>query len=777
MQCIVEDPQGGLWVGTWMAGFCRFIPEKDTFIKYTNNPSDKYSIPSNIVEEMLRLDQNLILIGPSQANMCLFNIRENKFYTSETYPEYKELLDIPGPYYCFTRRNNNQIWIGTFNGLVVFDLSKKKIIYDSRLKSEKTDNVYKTRGKDQAKYILVDNNNIVWVTYGGLGIDKYDPYQDKFGEYRINLNSAPQYQDYIREALFINKNNIWFTCLKDGLIQTDFSGKIKKRFFGDQGKHQISTVFSVTRDLVGNLWIGTNQGFQKIDPKNGQILKAFRNEEGKPPILNHNFVLKIVPDDNGSFWIVNQEGLNNFDPVTGQFIENDISRKFKKNKVNNIYKDRDGDYWLPTDNGLHFYNATDKNFKFYVSNQDNPNSIISNQVSSITEDTRNNIWFATKSGISVYNKRKDKFINIHENNILPENYSSKIESDNEGNIWVQSVRNINKIIVNHKDLLSSIVITYDNENGIDPKMHDIKKLGNGRFILLSEKSFYYFNPSEIEDIEDSPPIYFTHLAIAGKTIPAGSPELKGTSIIETNGIDLNYNQRIIRISFSALDYSSPKKNMFAYQLIGIDSSWVDLGQRKEISLMNLDPGNYTLRVKISNTIQTNTRYSKDLSIHVRPPWYKTWWAFLTYFIFLLGIIIIYRFIAIKAEKEKNRNQIEKLNAQKERELDQLKLKFFINVSHEFRTPLTLIISPLSKALNNTLSETTREYIDTAIKNAVRLKRLINELLDLRKLDSGKIKPELKTGRLELFIRNILSSFETLAVENQVKFNTTFNLNN
>ncbi len=758
---IIEDQDGDIWVGTWGRGLCQFDPVSGKFISYMKEPENPFSIAGNIVEELEQLPNGLIIVGFSGENLQLFDKTTRRFHSANSLPEYRELFKIKGPYYCFETEKPDRLWIGNFKGLQVFDLNKKKIIYDNTLKPRK-ENQGRPRltGKDQARVVYKDYTGIIWVGYGGLGIDKYDPNKDKFSKYFVSLKTSEISQDYISDFLYINKNEIWVTT-NNGIIKTNTSGTELQRITIDKKKENTG-YNTIIQDVTGHLWIGTNQGLVKLNPATGNVVKRIRNHNNEI-VLTHNSIINLDHDDDGRFWILTQEGLHNYDPAEERFIENNITRKFGNTKISCVFRDRDNDYWIGTTNGLYVYDTITQNFRLFLPKKNNENSLINRMISSVIQDSGGNIWIATRGGISKYDKRKNSFENFHEKDGLPNTLINRLAEDNEGNIWFSSF-GISKI-----DVKTKLLTNYTEDDGLAPKTHNLLTLKNGQFVTLNEKGFHIFYPDSIRSYHKTPQLYLTGLSIAGRTITPGSPILQGYSLIEAKNIRLNYSQRVINFQFSALNYTLPSKTKYKYILEGYDEKWNNPGTKNNFTLMNLSPGKYTLKVRASNSDGVWSKHDTQLNITVDPPYYLTWWAYIVYIMIFCTIFFLYRYYTIKMERVKSQLKFEKLNAQKEHELDQLKLKFFINISHEFKTPLTLILGLLSHTLKSKSEKTMRSNIQTAIRNALRLKKLINQLLDLRKLDTGKIKPEIRTGDIKKFSEKICSVFNSLAAMQEQKF--------
>jgi signal transduction histidine kinase/DNA-binding response OmpR family regulator len=270
---------------------------------------------------------------------------------------------------------------------------------------------------------------------------------------------------------------------------------------------------------------------------------------------------------------------------------------------------------------------------------------------------------------------------------------------------------------------------------------------------------------------DVPPVFFTKLKIFNKDVEAGSENSPlAVDILSTKHLVLQPDQSVFSLDFVALEYQRPKNNRYAYYLEGFEKEWNLVGTQRSVTYTNLSPGDYTFKVKASNSDGVWAEKPYELKITVLPPWYRTWWAYFIYAV-LLGAII-YAFIREVRVREAFRTDIRLKEIEKERiqELEQVKTHFFTNISHELRTPLTLITSPLEKYFisNTSLNKDQKTKINSIYQNAQKLLRLINQLLDLSKIESGNVQPVVEKHDLIRQIHSIKQSFDAYAQQKQIK---------
>jgi signal transduction histidine kinase/DNA-binding response OmpR family regulator/streptogramin lyase len=714
---------------------------------------------------------DLLIIGLSGNELCLFDPVKRRFYTKEKFEVYSELFDIKPPIYAFAKDHNNLFWIGTADGLFTYDLESQKIIY----KSTETLglNEPKYNKLDQARTVFIDNNGIVWAGIGKTGLNKYDPSKNKFSKWFISINSDEKYRDYISDLQFYNNKQLWIGTAEDGLIKMNVDDSQIQRFFADDNVRY--GIKSLHFDVNGHLWIGTaDHGILEFDPVDEVILRHIQNDPNNSNSLSHNKIIKLLPADNGLIWVITQENLQLLDPITGEFDKNQLLSEIPLENISGTFKDNDGDYWIAVFSKLCFIDHKTNEIVVFSGNSKNQPYIPSSQVNDICHTKNNMVWFASKSGLFKYNKAQRKFEGIDPSNPLIGNYISNIEADRHGNLWVLTLNDLIKF-----NIESNQFTNYSYDDGLTPMCHNLSKANDDKLIILDEKGFYWFSPDSIRKNETIPPVYITAININGVDIHPGSSEILEKSPIQTEKITIRHEHKVLKIKFNVLNFNSPEKNVYAYQLEGYDTSWNYLGNNNEITLMNLEPGNYVLNVAGSNNDNVWNMQGDELSITVRPPWYKSLLAYIVYFIIIFTVFLFNRMYARNRERLKRKFEIEKLKAEKkyeleriesrkEHELDQLKLKFFFDISHEFRTPLTLILGPLSRLLKQENSPIFRETYEMMFRNASRLKDLINQLLDIRKLENGQMPLSLSLDSLNPFLKHTVESFSELSLRNEVR---------
>ncbi|MGH2642508.1 MAG: ATP-binding protein, partial [Chitinophagaceae bacterium] len=375
------------------------------------------------------------------------------------------------------------------------------------------------------------------------------------------------------------------------------------------------------------------------------------------------------------------------------------------------------------------------------------------------------LWIGTAGGgLNKFDIQTKKFTHFTVKNGLPNNTINGILADDNGYLWISTNKGISKF-----NPANNTFHNYDINEGLTSNEFNpgaFYKNGDGEFFFGNIKGFNTFYPDNIYKSSYIPQIVFTGFRLFNNPVLPGSKNspLK-KSISETHKITLPYKDNLITFQVAALDYSEPDKNQYAYRLEGFDNNWINLGNERLITFSNLNPGHYTLQVKASNSDGIWNEKGIFMAIYILPPWWRTIWAYIIYILFILTAIWLLRKAEITRLKLKNdlaleqsRLALEHQEAQKLKEIDHLKSRFFANISHEFRTPLTLIIGPLKDMMQGGLSDKFASIVPAMYRNSQRLLQLINQLLDLSKLDSGSYQINTTRSDIVSFVKQITSIF-------------------
>ncbi len=385
------------------------------------------------------------------------------------------------------------------------------------------------------------------------------------------------------------------------------------------------------------------------------------------------------------------------------------------------------------------------------------------------------LWLGTDGGgLNRFDKETESFDAYTTDHDLPGNSIGSILSDDFGNLWLGTDQGISKVVLekNSRDVIR--FRNYDFQDGLNATNfcffygHNAFKNSQGEMFFTGTDGFNIFHPNYLNN-PTPPPVKITNFQINFMSIFFQAPDSPlQAPLSKTEKIVLPYEDNTFSFELAALDFHTPEKNLYAYKLEGFQKDWTGIGNNRTALFTQVPPGKYTFRAKASNNDGVWNEEGVSLKIIINPPWYRTWWAYGFYGLFILGIIYGLRRYENSRREATHKLELKNVEAKKLQELDQIKSRFFANISHEFRTPLTLILGPLEKFLSKTKDQKDKQDMTLAQRNAKRLLKLINELLDLSKLESGQM--TLRASQLEIIqsLKNNLAFFESSANDRGIK---------
>jgi signal transduction histidine kinase/DNA-binding response OmpR family regulator len=462
------------------------------------------------------------------------------------------------------------------------------------------------------------------------------------------------------------------------------------------------------------------------------------------------------------------------------FLSDDGRISLNDLKIKCVIADRKGDLWIGTEFfGLkHFQTATGQ-LSDYVNMPSDSNSISGNTINDICEDHSGNLWIATSYGLNRFNPEINKFTLYTKKQGLSASECFSVKEDSHGYLWILNSSGLDKF-----DVQTGTITKYGEADGLSLNQTGLYQSDKGYLLGgHSENGFYMFHPDSVTGSKTSQSVLITDFFIFNESVPISNAKVKSVltrSILETKEIILNHRQTVFGFEFSSLDYSDHEKCQFAWKLDGFDEIWFySDGNNRRVTYTNLNPGTYLFRVKSVNGDEPNSEPEKSIQITILPPWWKTVWALSFYFIAISALLLLIRKYFTDKRRLRYEVEIQKLEAEKSKEIAQLKQHFFTNISHEFRTPLTLISGPIEKLIRNfdhMEREKFLEQFQLIQRNAKRLSQLTNQLLDIRKLETGSMKLQICQGDLIGFIQNLSDGFNPLAESKQINFHTIISEN-
>ncbi len=769
------DKNDFLWAGT-KSGLNKFIKESGKFISYKSS-DDPQSISGNQIASIFEDKLGYLWIGTRDGGLNQFDPLTNRFKRYSHDP--KNPNSISDDYaWAVYGNSDGLIWIGTYSlGLNLFDTKTEKFT-----QYRKVFNDPKSLSDDQITTIYENQSGIVWIGTWSAGINKYDRKKEKFITYSSipgNPNSLSGNSVY---AIYKDSNEeLWVGTDIGGLTRINERENKFTHYFHDQNNlNSISSnsVFSICEDSDGYIWIGTDDaGINKFD-KAANKFQHFKYDPKNPNSLGDNRISQIFCDSYGDLWIGIKGGIDKLKRGGTQFIHYKNDPKNTKSVSEQLayifYEDKTGNLWIGTHgDGLMIYNRKTDDFNFYRSDPANlSNSLSHDAVSSLCEDENEILWIGTNgAGLNRFDRAKNQFKHFNEKNRLANDVVNGILSDNKGNLWISTGKGISKF--NIKSETFTNYVSKDGLQGSDFNGRAYFKSRNGEMYFGGSNGLNCFHPDEIIENPFVPPIVITDFQILHKPVAVGydpywDRTILNESISETKLIDLKHYDNIISFEFAALDFHSPEKNQYAYILEGFDNHWIHTSAKERtITYTNLNPGEYTLKVKGSNNDGVWNEAGTSLKIIIHPPWWATWWSYTLYgFVFILIFVTSTR-IYLNRHRLRTQLTLEQEHAKRLEEVDKLKSNFYANISHEFRTPLMLILGPAEKLALKLADEESKKHTSLIKGNANRLLNLINQLLDLSRLEAKKLKLHASPGNIVQFIKGLVREFDQIAEQRDI----------
>lgn len=683
---------------------------------------------------------------------------------------------------CMDQDKEGLIWLGTdHGGLNLFDKSQKKITI-------LRNNIYNNNSISQNSIISIfcDNDGIVWVGTYKKGVSYYHPNMFKFKKSPLFYHFKEDSDTFDCNSLYKDdNNNLWIGTNGRGLIKyNETQQSIETYTYNANNPRSISAdiITSILQDHSKTLWIGTFLG--GLNSFDGKNFTRYQINETDSNSISGKSVYGLAEDRNNNLWIGTlgggvdklNEARNNF---TGYTTLN--TKKLYSNYILSTYTDINKNIYLSTDRGINIIDNKTNQITPYFKEQIQQDSLTSISTNNVLVDSRNLTWIATDNGLNIYNPSSNRFINITTKQGLPSDEVVSLIEDNNNNIWAGTRNGLACIHCEYSNNNLKYSITYfDIKDGLPSSIcnqNAIFKDKDGMIYVGSTNGYVSFNPNHIVFNEYIRKPSFTELLIANQII---KPDEKYNgrviitqSIASLDEITLNYKETNFTLLFSALNYLHPEKNHYKYKLEGLDTDWIEIKNGiGSASYSNLNPGSYKLIVYAGNNDGVWSDTPLIMKIIVKPPFWLTWWAFFIYFI--IFVIILRYFVIYKLNKQKQAfKQAQKImEADKIHEVDELKFRFFTNISHEFKTPITLILTPLEKLLKEPHTEEQKTLLTIMRKNAQNLLNMVNEILDFRKLDLNKMNLSLSAGDIIPIVKDICQSFSSLAADKSIKFTFT-----
>ncbi len=815
-----EDQKGNLWIGTQNGGLYKYNKSANLFQRFLNDSVNGDHLIKDEVRVLLVDKNNNLWIGTGEpfdetisgGGLVRFNLK-----TGET----KRFLHDPSnPRTLIDNRvsslledNQGIIWVGTCeNGLHYFDPTSESFI---RVMADENNNkgIYAPKGEmglwtscPHVRVLDQDKNGGFWIgTYNG-GLLYFDPKTKTPTKFTHDpLNPGSLISNAVWTFLNDNQGRVWIGCVPGGLHKIDHSlqkFQVYKHHPNIQNSLSTTDVLSIygPESEPGKIYIGTRGGGLNYLDLNTDQFGSYRNDPNAENSINNDIVWITYEDNQGTFWVGTQSGLQILDRKTGKFYDYTFSNKNRSSiltvPITRIHEDRLGNLWVGTwSEGIIKINREAQSYKRYHF-ADGSQQTYYNSVFSIYEDSAENLWVGIfQHGLFQYDIKTDSFIrrikdygavsiyeetqglllvgtphsgllyysiedgvtkNYNMNDGLPSNGIYSIERDGNENYWLATGRGIS-----HLNKNTGKFSNYGFDDGLTISNFNYSasyKSPDGNIYIGGEGGMAVYHPEQIKGNPYPPKVLIKNPVINNQNF-----ELELMPTIASELLNLSHSQNDITFHYLGIHYTIPQKNQYRYKLDSFDEDWIDAGTQRSVRYTNLDPGSYAFRVIAANSDGLWSEEEAVLHFSISPPWWKTWWAYLIFGIGLFAIIFwAYRFQLSRKLAIAESKRLKDINS--------MKSSLYANITHEFRTPLTVILGltenllEISKSNFNVNQTFPLEMIE---RNGKNLLQLVNKMLDLSKLDSGHMKVNYIQTDMITFIKYYIESFHILAEEKQI----------
>lgn len=645
--------------------------------------------------------------------------------------------------------------------------------------------------------ILVDNQDNIWLGHYGGGLSILPSQQKVFKTIARSEHSENTLSHEIVNAVFEDsKGRLWIGTWGGGLNLFDRKTNYYTHYKASAtNPNAISNnvVRFIFEDSENNIWICTNNGLCMYNEGDENFTVH------QPPNWLGAPINMMIEDKPGIFLIVSSgAGLIEYNWQTrSSIVYNRKNSSISSDHIRCIAKDKDNNLWLGTHgSGIDVFKKSTNKFQNFSFDKTNNLSLSNNIVYNITIDSKDNIWIGTMGGgLNYFNKTDSTFKVFTRNDGLPNDVINSIKEDTRGNIWISTNKGISKYTppYYYKGELIPLDLAFekgekgyfknfDSKYGLQSnefKPNCFAEDSNGKLYFGGVHGLSYFHPDSVGQKLVFPKVIINDFLLFNKEVEigkeAGSTLKKHISVTER--IVLKHHESFFTLKFIALHYAAPEYLNYAYRLVGFNDKWNYVGNKRSATYTNLDPGDYEFQVIASNNAELWDYNVTKIQVKILPPFYKTKLAYTFYLLFIASLIWFIRWNTTRRARINFELKENKIETDRLREVDDMKMKFFTNISHEFKTPLSLISGPLELMLVR-FKDDKRIFnqLNLMQRNTKHLLRLINQLLDLRKLEIGNLSFKASTGDFVQFVKEITSSFEQRAMHKNIelKFSTEIN---
>lgn len=774
IKSLLEDSDGDLWIGTWAQGLFRYSPSTDKVVVYPKI-NEQYS--SHVIYEDSNKD---IWVG--SWGYGLFKLRNPKDMENVSYQSFlhengdDSSLSDNIVYDIAEDINTHTLWVGTRSGLSILRLDESSSFIN--YKSGKSD--YRIPS-DEVNSIMRDSQKNMWIGAIGGGVLMADTRQPAFALHTLNFGDEDIPVTSVRTLFADSDQNLWIGVGTYGLARREYvTGELKMYSHIPEfsGVKDLPSLFAVVqRKKSGDIWFGMYNGGIYVYRK-GEKVKHLTTKNSA--FLTSDCVSALYEDYEGNCWVGTRGGI-------GVRLSDGTDYRFETMNFNDslsagwiyvrdIVQDMDNSVWLATSNFgvIHITGDVRQPSTLKYENYSFHNrKLITNTVLCMHIDRFGRLWAGTEGGeLYLYNRSTGQFEEKTRTYSIPGDVIVSIEEDKSGNLWLGTVSGLVKLYVAAvgNDFSTRI---YTSADGLqDNFIVNSSCSRDGELFFGGHKGYNSFFPDKMEIPSQETNFLITDIKIFNhsfKNLPVElQQKISPVMPTYTSKIELPYKYNNFSIEFAALTYKNPELNRYAYRLQNFDRDWQYTdADRRFAYYNNLPSGTYTFQLKATNENGEWSGYVREFTVVVLPPFWATWWAYLLYMVLVLVIgVLIYRTIK-KRILLQNALRLREMEKAKAEELNHAKLQFFTNITHELLTPLTIISATVDEL--KTQAPSHNDLYTVMNSNIQRLIRLLQQILEFRKAETGNLKLRVSPGDLAAFVRTGTESFKPLVKKRKIHF--------
>ena len=815
---IYQDAGGALWVGT-SGGLDRREPAGGTFVHYVHNPQDAGSLSSDVVVHIFEDRLGSLWAGTigggvnrldrSTGRFSRFNDPNNPHSPGDDRDEsLSGIEDHSGVLWLgsvlstldpktrsFTRYalrareprgeiapnvraiqedRRGVLWMGTVNGLLAVDQERKQVVrYIGNPANPHS------LHNDDILSLFEDAEGNIWVGGQG-GVSWFNP-RPRFISYAHEAGNSQGLADNSIRAVQVDSQGSVWVGTRRGLQRLDLkTGRFKLYQHDPYDPHSLSNnyVTVIREDRSGTLWVGTGGGgLDRFDRATGRF-SAYRYHPNSPAGLSSDGVLSLLEDHEGMLWVATAAGLNRWDRRSGRFISYrhnpEDAHSLSDDWIKTVFEDRSGILWVGSHNGgLNRFDRASQQFTAYRHNPKDLSSLSHDQVNAIWEDRNGALWVATQDGLNQMDRGRGTFTTYTRKDGLPDNAVQAILEDDQGSLWLATHNGLSQFLPQTRTFRNYFESDGLPGNLLGPTGAEGSCRGpGGEMWFGSRNGLTSFHPDRISANPFVPPVVLTGFNLFNRPVQVGAHSPLQKPIWATDSLTLTHNQSIFTLEFAALSYMAPANNRYRYRLEGLEPEWNEVDSRQRLATYtSLPAGRYVFRVQASNNDALWNDTGANLAVTILPPWWATWWLRSLAGLSISGLAFaVYRsrvrslrLGAARLEAQVSERTGEAMERTRELQIakdaaeaaNRAKTIFLATMSHELRTPLNAILGFSSLLREGAVSEEQRHDLDIISRSGEHLLTLINEVLDVAKIEAGRGVLEITSCELTGMVRDVM----------------------